>query len=61
MNMGLESKLCRYIYSLYIISEPTMPSTIPGVSPGEGTNFARLFTPGGKKSISKAQGGVKVA
>ena len=50
-----------YIYSLYIISEPTMPSTIPGVSPGEGTNFARLFTPGGKKSISEAQSGVKVA
>ena len=35
---------------LKIIPEPTVRSAVPGVARGEGTNSARLFTPGKRKA-----------
>ena len=41
--------------ALIIIPEPTARSAVPGVSPGEGTNFARLFTPGERNAVAKSK------
>jgi hypothetical protein len=43
------------IYSIILIPEPTARSAVPGVSPGEGTNSTRLFTPGERKALAKSK------
>jgi hypothetical protein len=43
-----------FIWSIFI-PEPTARSAVPGVSPGEGTNSARLFTPGEREALAKSK------
>jgi hypothetical protein len=38
-----------------VIPEPTARSADSSVSPGEGTNSARLFTPGERKALAKCE------
>ena len=38
-----------------LIHEPTARSAVPGVCPGEGTNFVRLFTPGKRNALAKSK------
>ena len=43
--------------SFYIqfIPEPAARIAVPGVSPGEGTNSPRLFTPGERNALAKSK------
>ena len=43
------------MWTLYIIPEPTARSAVPRVSPGVGTNSARLFTPGESETLAKSK------
>ena len=43
------------VYRLLIIPEPTARSAVPGVSRGEGTNSARLFTSGERNALAKSK------
>ena len=43
------------MWTLYIIPKPTARSAVARVSPGEGTNSARLFTPGESETLAKSK------
>ena len=47
--------LVAVVLSLCFVPEPTAQSAVLGVSPGEGTNSARLFTPGKRKTLAKSE------
>ena len=43
------------MWTLYIIPKPTARSAVARVSPGEGTNSARLFTPWESETLAKSK------
>jgi hypothetical protein len=47
----IHSGICR----ASVIPEPMARSAVPGVSPGEGTNSPRLFTPGETNALAKSK------